>query len=688
MPSAPPPTLVAPDELTPSLASAEPVDFPDAPDVDALWHADGPERAWDAVTDFESDLDSSLYEAHRKWGAFDEAAVLHDVYGEHLPRDVLGRLIRRDRRGRDELMQAWRQMRRDGAVSYDERLYWRARGVLGGAHGPGRAHGPARTAARARGAGRPAARAGARRGGDSGDQDADSPGDSADADNPPSRLARAPPGCSSFSSRARPDNPRGGTRGPGPQPRGGELMPFHLGDYTEDDAGKLRAAPPPGASEVEFAAFIARGFGLPDDYTVVRVIRYGGRAGTGLAVFIQPPGGGRELRIHYEREADCANPVKLRARAAADTRGLTRAGLINSPKAALAMYEAMCSMAETFETADQEAQTWEWVQQLGRIGGQTAGEITDYPPFKRLQDHEYGKRLLQDPPKNKQGEPLKPVPLLLADNKGHLYITARQMAVFLRYDLGVEDAGGDDQVLTRLTQIGGERIRVEQWDKPGRDREHKVVLVLSSTSPTATSPQTPGRSPTCADRPCACCSTRTPTCRQAGTTTCATCWRPSTRWPRTRCDRVRRRAAARSGRRARRGPAWRLRDLRRRPQRPAHRRALLQRGVPARRVPHQAAGVRCPRLRVPDAQRLPRWPSEACKTRLGGTVNDRPRTLPIPRVALTREEAAAAVGMSLDSFERHVQPDLRMIRRGKLRLVPVHELERWADESAERTIPR
>lgn len=69
-------------------------------------------------------------------------------------------------------------------------------------------------------------------------------------------------------------------------------------------------------------------------------------------------------------------------------------------------------------------------------------------------------------------------------------------------------------------------------------------------------------------------------------------------------------------------------------------------------------------------------------------MSERPSTLPVPRVALTREEAAAALGMSLDSFERHVQPELRLIRRGKLRLVPVRELERWADGAAERTIPR
>jgi hypothetical protein len=61
---------------------------------------------------------------------------------------------------------------------------------------------------------------------------------------------------------------------------------------------------------------------------------------------------------------------------------------------------------------------------------------------------------------------------------------------------------------------------------------------------------------------------------------------------------------------------------------------------------------------------------------------------PVPRVALTREEAAAAIGMSLDSFERHVQPDLRLIRRGKMVFVSVAELARWADDAGEATIRR
>ena len=60
---------------------------------------------------------------------------------------------------------------------------------------------------------------------------------------------------------------------------------------------------------------------------------------------------------------------------------------------------------------------------------------------------------------------------------------------------------------------------------------------------------------------------------------------------------------------------------------------------------------------------------------------------PIPRIALTREGAAAALGIGLDSFERYVQPQVRLIRWGRLRVVPVAELQRFADEAATRTIP-
>ena len=54
----------------------------------------------------------------------------------------------------------------------------------------------------------------------------------------------------------------------------------------------------------------------------------------------------------------------------------------------------------------------------------------------------------------------------------------------------------------------------------------------------------------------------------------------------------------------------------------------------------------------------------------------------VSRVTLTKAGAAAALGISVDSFERHVQPELRVIRRGRMRLIPCNELERWAAENA------
>ncbi|HWX95446.1 MAG TPA: hypothetical protein VNZ01_01235 [Solirubrobacteraceae bacterium] len=72
---------------------------------------------------------------------------------------------------------------------------------------------------------------------------------------------------------------------------------------------------------------------------------------------------------------------------------------------------------------------------------------------------------------------------------------------------------------------------------------------------------------------------------------------------------------------------------------------------------------------------------------MSATQERKPAVAAVPRLALTREEAAASIGISLDSFERHVQPSIRMIRRGRLRVVPVSELARWTSEEAGTTLP-
>jgi excisionase family DNA binding protein len=55
-------------------------------------------------------------------------------------------------------------------------------------------------------------------------------------------------------------------------------------------------------------------------------------------------------------------------------------------------------------------------------------------------------------------------------------------------------------------------------------------------------------------------------------------------------------------------------------------------------------------------------------------------------LGVTREQAAAALGVSLNTFERHIQPQLRVVRVGRLRIFAVRELERWLEASAARTL--
>jgi excisionase family DNA binding protein len=51
--------------------------------------------------------------------------------------------------------------------------------------------------------------------------------------------------------------------------------------------------------------------------------------------------------------------------------------------------------------------------------------------------------------------------------------------------------------------------------------------------------------------------------------------------------------------------------------------------------------------------------------------------------ALTAKEAAALLSLSLRSFQRHVQPHLRVVHVGRLVRIPVTELENYvAQESA------
>jgi excisionase family DNA binding protein len=52
------------------------------------------------------------------------------------------------------------------------------------------------------------------------------------------------------------------------------------------------------------------------------------------------------------------------------------------------------------------------------------------------------------------------------------------------------------------------------------------------------------------------------------------------------------------------------------------------------------------------------------------------------RLALTPDQAAEALGVSRDFFDKHVIHELRVVRRGRRRIIPVASLVNWLDAHA------
>jgi hypothetical protein len=65
-----------------------------------------------------------------------------------------------------------------------------------------------------------------------------------------------------------------------------------------------------------------------------------------------------------------------------------------------------------------------------------------------------------------------------------------------------------------------------------------------------------------------------------------------------------------------------------------------------------------------------------------------PSSVAVPTVALavSREQAASLIGVSVDTFERRVLPALRVVQVGRRQLVPVRELERWVEDNSARAL--
>jgi hypothetical protein len=57
-----------------------------------------------------------------------------------------------------------------------------------------------------------------------------------------------------------------------------------------------------------------------------------------------------------------------------------------------------------------------------------------------------------------------------------------------------------------------------------------------------------------------------------------------------------------------------------------------------------------------------------------------------PVLALDVAGACVSLGVSWDLWREHIEPEVRIVRLGRRKLVPVIELEKWLDRHAETTL--
>jgi excisionase family DNA binding protein len=62
------------------------------------------------------------------------------------------------------------------------------------------------------------------------------------------------------------------------------------------------------------------------------------------------------------------------------------------------------------------------------------------------------------------------------------------------------------------------------------------------------------------------------------------------------------------------------------------------------------------------------------------------QTTRAPTLALSVEEACAALGVSWDFWNEHVASEIRIVRLGRRKLIAVTELQRFLDEHGEHVL--
>jgi hypothetical protein len=69
-------------------------------------------------------------------------------------------------------------------------------------------------------------------------------------------------------------------------------------------------------------------------------------------------------------------------------------------------------------------------------------------------------------------------------------------------------------------------------------------------------------------------------------------------------------------------------------------------------------------------------------------LSAKPSTPTLAPLALTVEQACAALSVSWEIWREHVEPEIKLVRLGRRKVIPVAELERWLADHAENVLER
>lgn len=247
--------------------------------------------------------------------------------------------------------------------------------------------------------------------------------------------------------------------------------------------------PPHGAPVATLQTWLAHSFGLPPGYITGAVERFGSAPDAPMTMEVIGPEGAATHKVRWAEQRDAQTARGLRSQASADTNGLTRADFISGPKAALAVYEVLCSLAAALEDAGEVEQVREWISRLRAAAVRVDHDDLDrgggrYRGLKSIKSWKYDRETIRahaaDRASGRADAGTRPRPLVLHVERGeHVgdWISCSHLGLFLRYEMGAERMT-DARAAALIVEAGGHREEFQAWNDGRTDKATRVLVRL------------------------------------------------------------------------------------------------------------------------------------------------------------------------------------------------------------------